>query len=134
MNFLESAFKPKVSFGYYFLVLILVYAVMNVIGVLPLTVVIMAKMFENVSVMGDIHNLSESMKHFANPSYWGISQNLFLALMLFPFITGLIALFLFIKPFNKRHYRTIINGTNKIRWSRIAWGAGLWVSLTVIYL
>jgi len=133
MNFLESAFKPKVSFGYYFLVLILVYAVMNVIGALPLTVVMVVKMFTNMTAIGDVQSFSENMKHFANPSYWGISQNLFLGLMLFPFITGLIALFLFIKPFNKRHYLTIINGTKKIRWNRILWGAGVWLVFTVIY-
>lgn len=134
MNFLESAFKPKVSFGYYILVLVLVYLVMNVIGIIPLTVVIISKMFGNMSEIGDLQNLDESMKNFANPAYWGISQNLFLALMLFVFVTGLIALLLFIKPFNKRHYLTIINGTKKIRWSRIAWGAGVWLIITVIYL
>ncbi|HCO66551.1 MAG TPA: hypothetical protein DIT04_02185 [Dysgonomonas sp.] len=134
MNFLESAFKPKVSFWYYFLVLVLVYLVMNVIGAIPLTAVIMSKMFQNMHSMGDVQSLSESMKHIVNPSYWEISKNLFLILMLFPFITGIIALLLFIKPFNKRHYLTIINGTKRIRWSRIAWGAAVWAGLSILYM
>ena len=134
MNFLESAFKPKVSFWYYFLVLVLVYLVMNMIGAIPLTGVILFKIFQNVPAMEDIQTFSDNMKHFSNPAYWGISLNLFLVLMLFPFITGLIALLLFIKPFNKRHFLTIINGTKKIRWSRMVWGAGVWLAITIVYL
>lgn len=134
MNFLQSAFKPKVSFWYYFLVLVLVYLVMNVIGAIPLTVVIVTKILQNAPALADMQELGDSMKHFANPDYWGISRNLFLVLMLFPFVTGLIALLLLIKPFNKRHFLTIINGTKNVRWSRIAWGAGVWLAVTVVYL
>lgn len=134
MKFLESAFKPKVSFWYYFLVLVLVYFVMNTIGAIPLTIAIMAKLLQNAPSLADMQEFGDSMKHFANPDYWGISRNLFLVLMLFPFVTGLIALLLFIKPFNKRHFLTIINGTKNVRWSRIAWGAGVWLLLSAIYL
>jgi membrane protease YdiL (CAAX protease family) len=55
-------------------------------------------------------------------------------MMLFPFIAGLAAYVLAIKPLNNRTVINTINGTGKIRWNRFFISALVWFLLSAIYL
>jgi len=130
MTFLESSLNPKKSIWYYLLVLFLAFMAGNTIGAIPLSIVLLSKIFEH-----GIENFS-SVNLFSKSSLemMDISTNLFLVLMIIPFIFCLITLILLIKAFNKKNLKEIINGTNRIRWNRIAWGAGAWLVLLAVYL
>jgi membrane protease YdiL (CAAX protease family) len=54
--------------------------------------------------------------------------------MLFPFVAGLIAFILLIKPLNGRTLYQTINGTGKIRWRRFFISAFVWTILSGLYL
>ena len=72
----------------------------------------------------------------ANPndySVMGFSSNTLLILMLFPFIAGLAAFILLVKPLHSRTIRAVINGTSKIRWNRFFISFVIWTGLSALY-
>lgn len=100
----------------------------NTIGALPLLIAIAAKSVSNPAVISTIS---------ANPgdySALGLNPNIGLIMMLFPFIAGLAAFVLLIKPLNSRTFMNTINGTGKIRWNRFFISALIWTLLSAGYL
>jgi hypothetical protein len=55
-------------------------------------------------------------------------------MMIFPFIAGLVAFILLVKPLNGRTLGITINGTGKIRWDRFFISGGVWMMLSGLYL
>jgi membrane protease YdiL (CAAX protease family) len=73
----------------------------------------------------------------ANPgdySLLGLDPNAGLIMMLFPFIAGLAAFILLVKPLNNRTLKITINGTDRIRWNRFFISAFIWLILSAVYL
>src|SRR5664280_3041280 len=73
----------------------------------------------------------------ANPndiSVVGLAQNEGFIMMLFPFISGLIAFIILIKPLNNRTLKMTINGGGKIRWNKFFISATVWTILLALYL
>ncbi len=100
----------------------------NTIGALPLLIAIAARSVSNPAVLSAIS---------ANPgdySVLGLNPNVGLIMMLFPFIAGLAAFVLLIKPLNSRTFINTINGTGKIRWNRFFVSAFIWTLLSAGYL
>lgn len=128
MNFLESALKPKTSLWFYILTIIVALVAANLIGVIPMTVVMFYKAYQ--IGMAPI----DALQNMSNWSAFGMSSNLYLLLMLIPFTVALIVMLPLFKAFNRRSFSEIINGTKSIRWARIGWGAGVWgiVSLAAL--
>lgn len=128
MNHLESAFEGKNSFWRYVVMFALLIIFANTIGSLPLIIGVGIKSVSNPEVLS---GLAE------NPNDIGIAgfdPNIGLILMLFPFIAGLIAFILLIKPLNNQTLKTTINGTGRIRWNRFFISAGVWTILSAFYL
>jgi len=124
MKHLESSFNGKNAFWRYFIMLIAVLAVANTIGSIPLLI----SMAGNPSAVGELA---------ANPndlSPLGLDPNLGLIYMLIPFILGLAAFALFIKPLNRKTLMTVINGTGTFRWNRFFISAVIWVIISFVYL
>ena len=61
------------------------------------------------------------------------SLNVTLVIMLFPFIAGLGAFMLMVKPLHSRTFRQIINGTSNIRWNRLFTSMLVWLALSALY-
>ena len=83
--------------------------VSNSIGSIPLFIAILLKTGSDPSVIS---------KLASNPSDFtvlGLNPNLGLIMMLFPFIAGLFAFIILVRPLNHRTLKMIINGTKKIR-------------------
>ena len=100
----------------------------NTIGALPLLIAMAMRSASNPDVFSQIS---------ANPndfSVLGLDPNMGLIMMLFPFIAGLAAFILLVKPLNSRTLKTTINGTGKIRWNRFFISAFVWLMLTAAYL
>jgi uncharacterized protein len=128
MNHLESTFTGKNSFWRYFVMLAAVLIVSNTIGALPLIIALVMKSASNPEVFSQLS---------ANPndySVLGLEPNALLIIMLFPFIAGLVAFILLVKPLNNRTLKNTINGTGRIRWNRFFISAFIWLILSFVYL
>jgi membrane protease YdiL (CAAX protease family) len=128
MNHLESTFTGKNSFWRYMIMFAVVLIVSNTIGALPLLITAVMKSISNPEVFSQLS---------ANPndySVLGLDPNVGLAMMLFPFMAGLLAFILLVKPLNNRTLKNVINGTRKIRWNRFFISASIWMILSGLYL
>ena len=128
MNHLESAFSGKNAIWRYLIMIAVVLIVSTTIGSLPLLIALLIKSASNPDVFSLLA---------ANPndySVLGLDPNVGLAMMLFPFIAGLAAFILLVKPLNNRTFRNTINGTGKIRWDRFFISAFIWLLLSAGYL
>jgi uncharacterized protein len=128
MNHLESTFSGKNSFWRYIVMIAVVLIVSNTIGAIPLLIALLLKSLSNPAVFSLLA---------ANPndySVLGLDPNTLLVMMLFPFIAGLGAFILLIKPLNNRSLKNTINGTGVIRWNRFFISGSVWLLLSAVYL
>jgi hypothetical protein len=106
----------------------IVLIVANTLGAVPLLVAMFLKSGSNPAVFSQFA---------ANPNDYsviGVDTTTGFIIMLFPFLAGLLAFILLVKPLNNRTFRMTINGTGKIRWNRYFISAGLWMILSFLYL
>ena len=128
MKHLELSFTGKNNLWRYFVMLVLVFLAGNLIGTLPILITSTAKSMADPQVMS---RLSENPNDF---SALGLNQNLLLVYMLLPFISGLIAFVLLIKPLHYRTFISTINGIGRIRWKHFFTGASVWMIFMLAYL
>jgi uncharacterized protein len=127
MNHLESSFTGKNSLWRYVVMFAAVLVASNTIGALPLLIAYATKASSDPGVISEIA---------ANPddlSVLGMDPNMGLFVMLFPFLIGLLAFILLVKPLNNRTFKMTINGTNKFRWDRSIKSFLVWLILSAIY-
>ncbi len=134
MNHLESTFRGDRSIWRYIkrilryvLMFAVVFIVANTIGAVPLLIAVFSKSVSDPAVLSQIA---------ANPndfSILGLNPSVGFVMMLFPFITGLLAFIFLVKPLNGRTLTMTINGTNKIRWDRYFISAFVWLILSALY-
>jgi membrane protease YdiL (CAAX protease family) len=127
MNHLERALDNQNQWWKYLVMFLITFIATNLIGAIPLVVVIALKTVSSGPVTPNPDNIADF-------SVYGISPNLSLVLLIFPFLVGLLSLILFLKPFHKRNYKEVINGTKTVRWNRFFTGAMFWILLMGIYL
>lgn len=123
MKHLERALDNQNQWWKYLLVFIAGLLAANIVGALPLLAVIMVKIMQSGGTL--VPNAANMM----DLSAYGISQNLGMILILVPFFIGLITLCLLFKPFHKRRYTEVMNGTQHIRWKRLIAGWFAWTIL-----
>lgn len=107
--------------------MVMVLLVANTIGSIPLVTALFIKSHSDPSVISE---------YAANPSDMGIlglSPTVGFIVMMIPFIASLIGFILLIKPLNNRPFKSVINGTSKIRWNRFFISAIVWFILSAIY-
>ncbi len=126
--FFESALKGKNTFWRYLIMFVLVFAATNTIGALPLVIVIIVKGLNNPEM------LDNAGANILDLSAYGIDPNTGLLLMLFPFIIGIITLYLLMKPLHGRRFISLFNGGGNIRWKKFFLSALVWLLLMGIYL
>ncbi len=122
MNFLTVDFDKKREWWKYITVLVLSLLVGQLVGAIPLIIVV-------VSFIVKYPELAHTIKDVSDIYSVGIDSNLLLALMLLPFVVSMLVLFVLIKPFHKRGVRTLFTGSSKIRWKRFFVGALVWLML-----
>jgi len=128
MNHLEASFSGKNAFWRYFVMVAALFAITNTIGAIPL---IIAMGIKSAADPGIITRLAENP---GDLSILGMDPNLYLLALLFPFLVGLAAFFLLVRPLNGRSFFQIINGTGSFRWSRFFISGLVWILVSVIYL
>jgi membrane protease YdiL (CAAX protease family) len=128
MNHLESTFKGRNSLWRYIVMIAAVLIASNTLGAVPLLIGMLARSVSTPEVFSQLA---------ANPndySVLGMNQNILLLIMIFPFIAGLGAFILLVKPLNSRTFKDTINGSGKIRWNRFFVSAFVWLILSALYL
>lgn len=101
--------------------------VANTIGAIPLLISLYSKSLSDPAVFS---------KFAANPNDYtiaGLNAVTGFMIMMVPFISGLIAFILLIKPLNNRTFSVTINGTGNIRWNRFFISAAVWTILSALY-
>lgn len=126
--FFESALSGKNAFWRYLVMFIVIFAATNTIGALPLVSVILVKGIRNPEI------LDTSSENILNLSAYGIDPNVGLLLMIFPFIIGILALYLLFKPLHGRKFLSLFSAAGRIRWNKFFMSALVWFILMGIYL
>ena len=127
MDHLESSFNGRNNLWRYLVMLAAVLVATNTLGALPLLLAYTKKAATDPQVVSEIA---------ANPGNLGIlglDPNLGLFMMLFPFLIGLLAFVLLVKPLNNRTFKVTINGRGKIRWDRFVISFLVWLILSSLY-
>lgn len=123
--FLTAPFRGKNAFWRYFTGAIIPFIASNLIGAIPLVVVMI------VASDGDMTATKGGMPDFAA---MGIDLNFGFFLSVFPFVLAFLAFVYMVKPLHERSLRSVINGGRNIRWGRILISAGVWTLISACYL
>lgn len=123
--FITAPFKGRNSFWRYFTGSVTPFIVSNLIGAIPLVVVMFAYAGDGVMPA------KGGMPDF---KAMGINLNFGFFLTVFPFVLAFFTLALLIKPLNERSFGTVINGGKKIRWGRIFFSATVWTAVAALWL
>jgi uncharacterized protein len=124
--FIENAFAGKNQLWRFLVTILIVFIATELIGAIPLIVVIMRAVSKNSS-----HIIPENPADF--PAM-GIDSNLGLFVMLLPFAVGLIFLLLCVKKIHCRPVLTLLTSRRAFSWQRFIFGAGIWTIFMLISL
>jgi membrane protease YdiL (CAAX protease family) len=128
MNYLEAALNGKNAWWRYVVMIFAILVATNTIGSIPLLIPFLGKLASDPSVAGKLS---------ANPtdfSVLGVDPFYGLFMMLFPFIAGLVAFALLVRPLHQRKFISTINVTGGFRWNHFFISFLIWMTLSVIYL
>lgn len=127
MKHLERALDGQNQFWKYLLTFFASLLAGNIIGSIPLFVLITYK------TMTSDGAISPNPDNMADLTAYGISGNLSLILLMLPMVTGLLVAVLLLKPLHKRSFTEVVNGTNIFRWNRFFVGFAVWFVLYALY-
>jgi len=123
MNHFENVTSKRNKWYWYLLVLILCFAISNTIGAIPLYMLIIVYRISH----GTLPIISSG-----NLGALGFNLNLTFVAEVFPFVITLIAVILLIMLIHGRSWKEVINGTNRVRWSRFFFGCLIWGIISLI--
>ena len=124
--FISAPFRGKNAFWRYFLGGISPFIVSNIIGAIPLGVVMIVHSMDG----GGIPQRG-GMPDF---EMMGIDLNIGFVLTVFPFILALLTMVLLIKPLHDRGFGSVINGDRPFRWGRMLFSALVWIVISAVWL
>ncbi len=128
MKHLERALDGQNQFWKYLVNFIVSLIGGGIVGSIPLIIVIAVKSIE----YGNVEGLSSG--NIADLTAYGISKNMSLFLMMLPMVVSFFTCFALLRPFHKRSFSEVVNGTGQIRWNRFFVGFGVWFVLYALYL
>ena len=129
MNHLECVTPKKNKWYWYLLVFFLCFVVSNTVGLIPLYAVLIATLLKN----GFDASSVEAAKRM-DFNALGLDLNLTFAVTLFAFAVMFLTAILLIKLFHERSWKQVINGTNRVRWSRFFFGLLIWGLISAVLL
>jgi len=124
--FLEQANKGNNDTGRWFAMIIVLLIVILLFGGIPLQLVISSRMSENPALQPNPENLLDLSAYDIGPILGSI-------LVMFPFVLGLVALLLMIKPIHERPMLSVITAHPRFRWRKFFWGAKVWLILIAAF-
>ncbi|MEI6678056.1 MAG: CPBP family intramembrane glutamic endopeptidase [Mariniphaga sp.] len=124
--FLERVYEGRNDIGRWIAMTVIVLFVWQIVGAVPLGILIALKMDENPDLEPNLENPLDFTSY-------DISQTTGFILMMIPFILALIAMWILMNPIHERPMLSAITGHSRFRWKRLLWGAGTWGILLTIY-
>ena len=124
--FLENAFHGKNDVGRWIAMIVILIICTQFIGLIPLGIKIFLNINDNPDLIPDPENSLDL-------TAYDISPVTGLALLIIPFVLGVIALLLLMKPIHERPMLSVLTGGSSFRWKRFFWGFGIWLILMAIY-
>ena len=127
MNHLENITPRRNRWYWYLLVLGLSFIMANVVGSIPLVVLIVATSIqsgENAAVAISKGDITAA----------GVDSNLYLASMMFVFAVFLFSMIFLVRKIQGRTWPQVVNGTSRVRWRRVLAGIAVWGGLNVLLL
>jgi hypothetical protein len=125
MDFIQQGLKGETKWYWYLITLFIVFIFWQVIGIIPISVMAFLK-------LGDFDKFMMSANDaFASA---GLDSNLYLFLMLFSFIMGLVGLLIGIRFIHGRLIKTVVTNRSKIDWQRVFFAFGSWFLISIIIL
>jgi membrane protease YdiL (CAAX protease family) len=123
--YIEQAYK-SLHEGWRYIIGFLIIFIFGwqIIGVIPL----MGVAFLRADGFTDL--MEAGLENFM-PLFEG-ENNLYLALMLFTFIGGLIALVPVVKYLHKQTFKSLVTARKKIDWGRVFFAFGIWAAFSII--
>lgn len=123
MNYIQQAYKGKNDWYYWLITIVLVFFGWQILGAIPLVFVA----FKHSETFSEF--IEAGSDNFMS---LGINKNLFLFLMLFMFVAGLVFLLFSIKKIHKRAITSLVTSRKKIDWKRFLFGFLIWGILAVV--
>ena len=127
MKYLECVTSLRNKWYWYLLVVFLCLFAYATVGALPLTLIMMFSVFK-----GGVDNVQTMEQPTMDFSAMGIDLNLGLAAVLFTFVIMLLTAVVLIRHIHGRSWKQVINGTNRVRWSRFFFGMLVWGCISLI--
>jgi membrane protease YdiL (CAAX protease family) len=125
MKHLTRAFDGQNQWWKYLVVIIVAVIVGQIVGAIPLIVVIGVSVAMNGGQVATPENAMDL-------SAYGIDPNLGLALMVIPFIVMLVLAIVLIKAFHQRTSKDVVNGGRSFRWNRFGLGVVVWGAIMLV--
>ncbi|WP_319503632.1 CPBP family intramembrane glutamic endopeptidase [uncultured Draconibacterium sp.] len=125
MKHLSRAFDGQNEWWKYLVVILVALFVGQIVGAIPLVVVMVAAIAMNGGQMATPENPMDL-------SAYGINPSLGLALMVIPFIVTLVLAIVLIKSFHQRTSKDVVNGGRPFRWNRFWLGVAVWGAIMLI--
>jgi len=124
--FLEKVFQGRNEIGRWIAMIVILLIVTQIVGGIPLGIMIFLKTMDNPDLVPNPENLMDL-------SAYEISPITGFALMIIPFVLGLVTLLLLMKPIHERPILSVVTGHTSFRWNKFFWGAGVWLVLLSAY-
>jgi len=124
--FLEKVFQGRNEIGRWVAMIVILLIVTQIVGGIPLGIMIFLKRMDNPELVPNPENLMDLSAYEIDPITG-------FALMLIPFVLGLVALLLLMKPIHERPMLSVVTGHSSFRWNKFFWGAGVWLVLLSAY-
>ena len=125
MKHLESVTSKNNKWYFYLLVVIGAFVIANMITSIPFIIIIAYYFFKNGMDM-------EILPDIVSNNFSGIDKNLFLFVNMFVFVVLLLSAIFLIKMLHRRKWKEVINGTNRVRWSRFFFSFLIYGLITTI--
>ena len=124
--FLEQGNEGRNDIGRWIAMIIIVLLVSQLLGAIPLQVMISLKLSDNPELQPNPENPLDLTAYDIEPITGFV-------LMMIPFVVSLISLLLLMKPIHQRAVLSLLTGSPKFRWKKFFWGAWVWFILMVAY-
>jgi membrane protease YdiL (CAAX protease family) len=129
MNYLENILGKDNSFWKYIVVCVLTFIAIQLIGGIFIGIAIILYLLNQGGEFAP-----EMFSNVKNLYDTGLSENFILILLLFPYVVGMLTIWLLVEKMQKRTFSMTVNGRKSIRWEHVFTGFLVWFLLMLAYL
>ena len=122
--YIKQAFQFKHELWRYIIGFVVVFIGSQFIGAIPLGIAVTIKALQGADV-----DLTDQWAVFAS-----FEPNVFLFLMLIPFVVGFLALIIWVRGVHGQPFRSLHSAKQKLNWKKIGFSFSVWALITTIFV